>query len=201
MQVGNRWSHLLLSVNVHRHLIHLIVNLPPFSHIPHTKKAQEQTNYGVQEPFFVLVSTPCDYWFVVSDLSSLLFFFFFFFFSIRWRRVGSYSNSSIGVSAMHMQLLKNNKVVIFDRMDMGPSNLSLPNGTACVTKPKLPNRLHCSLSLIRRRFKLVPSTPLPDRHVVLLRLFGLQRYLNPDRRIRRRGSSDTHFHSLRRRVL
>ncbi|GMY26072.1 aldehyde oxidase GLOX [Fagus crenata] len=45
---------------------------------------------------------------------------------------------SVGVSAMHMQLLKNNKVIIFDRMDMGPSNLSLPNGTACVTKPKLP---------------------------------------------------------------
>ena len=47
-------------------------------------------------------------------------------------------NSSIGVSAMHMQVLKNNKVLIYDRMDMGPSNLSLPNGTACVKKPKLP---------------------------------------------------------------
>ncbi|GFQ04049.1 galactose oxidase [Phtheirospermum japonicum] len=29
---------------------------------------------------------------------------------------------------MHMQLLKNNKVVIFDRTDFGPSNLSLPGG-------------------------------------------------------------------------
>lgn len=37
-------------------------------------------------------------------------------------------HSSVGVSAMHMQLLKNNKVVIFDRTDMGPSNLSLPDG-------------------------------------------------------------------------
>ncbi|OWM75984.1 hypothetical protein CDL15_Pgr009629 [Punica granatum] len=35
---------------------------------------------------------------------------------------------SIGVSAMHMQLLPNNKVVIFDRTDFGPSNLSLPDG-------------------------------------------------------------------------
>nr|XP_016434243.1 PREDICTED: WSC domain-containing protein ARB_07867-like [Nicotiana tabacum] len=35
---------------------------------------------------------------------------------------------SIGVSAMHMQLLYNNKVVIFDRTDFGPSNLSLPDG-------------------------------------------------------------------------
>ncbi|CAN8293526.1 unnamed protein product [Cochlearia groenlandica] len=33
---------------------------------------------------------------------------------------------SIGISAMHMQLLHNNKVVIFDRTDFGPSNLSLP---------------------------------------------------------------------------
>ncbi|GAA0184546.1 hypothetical protein LIER_31834 [Lithospermum erythrorhizon] len=35
---------------------------------------------------------------------------------------------SIGISAMHMQLLHNNKVVIFDRTDFGPSNLSLPAG-------------------------------------------------------------------------
>lgn len=35
---------------------------------------------------------------------------------------------SVGVSAMHMQLLYNNKVVIFDRTDFGPSNLSLLAG-------------------------------------------------------------------------
>lgn len=33
---------------------------------------------------------------------------------------------SIGVSAMHMQLLKNNRVIIFDRTNMGPSNLTFP---------------------------------------------------------------------------
>ncbi|XP_058193370.1 aldehyde oxidase GLOX-like [Rhododendron vialii] len=38
---------------------------------------------------------------------------------------------SIGVSAMHMQLLRNNKVVIFDRTDFGTSNLSLPTGKSC----------------------------------------------------------------------
>nr|XP_043623165.1 aldehyde oxidase GLOX [Erigeron canadensis] len=38
---------------------------------------------------------------------------------------------SIGISAMHMQLLHNNKVVIFDRTDFGPSNLSLPFGSPC----------------------------------------------------------------------
>ncbi|XP_027098560.2 aldehyde oxidase GLOX-like [Coffea arabica] len=35
---------------------------------------------------------------------------------------------SIGISAMHMQLLYNNKVVIFDRTDFGRSNISLPFG-------------------------------------------------------------------------
>ncbi|XP_049404029.1 aldehyde oxidase GLOX-like [Solanum stenotomum] len=37
-------------------------------------------------------------------------------------------HKSIGISAMHMQLLHNNKVVIFDRTDFGSSNLSLPRG-------------------------------------------------------------------------
>ncbi|KAK2637628.1 hypothetical protein Ddye_025423 [Dipteronia dyeriana] len=37
-------------------------------------------------------------------------------------------HASIGISAMHMQLLHNNKVIIFDRTDFGPSNLSLPGG-------------------------------------------------------------------------
>ncbi|OMO75315.1 hypothetical protein COLO4_26184 [Corchorus olitorius] len=38
---------------------------------------------------------------------------------------------SIGISAMHMQLLRNDRIVVFDRTDFGPSNLSLPNGN-CV---------------------------------------------------------------------
>lgn len=40
----------------------------------------------------------------------------------RW----DFLQPSIGISAMHMQLLHNNKVVIFDRTDYGPSNLLLP---------------------------------------------------------------------------
>ncbi|OMO75317.1 hypothetical protein COLO4_26186 [Corchorus olitorius] len=35
---------------------------------------------------------------------------------------------SIGVSAMHMQLLRNDRVVMFDTTRFGASNLSLPNG-------------------------------------------------------------------------
>ncbi|CAM8998679.1 unnamed protein product [Rhodiola kirilowii] len=35
--------------------------------------------------------------------------------------------SNIGISAMHMQLLFNDRVIIFDRTDFGPSNISLSN--------------------------------------------------------------------------
>ncbi|XP_010256224.1 PREDICTED: aldehyde oxidase GLOX [Nelumbo nucifera] len=42
----------------------------------------------------------------------------------QWRLL----HTNIGLSAMHMQLLHNNKVVMFDRTDFGPSNLSLPPG-------------------------------------------------------------------------
>ncbi|KAK9270141.1 hypothetical protein L1049_025717 [Liquidambar formosana] len=35
---------------------------------------------------------------------------------------------SIGISAMHMQLLHNDRVIMFDRTDYGPSNLSLAGG-------------------------------------------------------------------------
>nr|CAD1837425.1 unnamed protein product [Ananas comosus var. bracteatus] len=41
---------------------------------------------------------------------------------------------SIGVSAMHMQLLHNDRVIIFDRTDFGPSKLNLPGG-ACRRDP------------------------------------------------------------------
>ncbi|KAI3429129.1 uncharacterized protein J3R85_008543, partial [Psidium guajava] len=42
----------------------------------------------------------------------------------RW----SLLRPSIGISAMHMQVLPDGNVVIFDRTDFGPSNLSLPRG-------------------------------------------------------------------------
>ncbi|KAJ0643502.1 putative galactose oxidase [Helianthus annuus] len=35
---------------------------------------------------------------------------------------------NIGISAMHMQLLPNDRVLIYDRTDFGISNISLPNG-------------------------------------------------------------------------
>ncbi|PON93846.1 1,4-alpha-glucan-branching enzyme [Trema orientale] len=45
---------------------------------------------------------------------------------------------NIGISAMHMQLLNNDRVVIYDRTDFGPSNLSLPAGKC------LPNSKECT---------------------------------------------------------
>ncbi|PRQ23612.1 putative galactose oxidase [Rosa chinensis] len=41
---------------------------------------------------------------------------------------------SVGISAMHMQLLHNDRVIMFDRTDFGKSNLSLPNGV-CRNNP------------------------------------------------------------------
>ncbi|KAK9052699.1 hypothetical protein SSX86_029329 [Deinandra increscens subsp. villosa] len=40
----------------------------------------------------------------------------------EWRLL----HENIGISPMHMQLLRNDKVVMFDRTDAGPSNISLP---------------------------------------------------------------------------
>ncbi|CAN6380718.1 unnamed protein product [Urochloa humidicola] len=42
-------------------------------------------------------------------------------------------HASIGVSAMHMQLLPGDFVLMFDRTDTGPSNLSLPATSPCAT--------------------------------------------------------------------
>ncbi|KAF3957526.1 hypothetical protein CMV_017471 [Castanea mollissima] len=42
----------------------------------------------------------------------------------RWQVL----QNNIGITAMHMQLLNDDRVVIFDRTDFGKSNLSLPNG-------------------------------------------------------------------------
>ncbi|KAM4122119.1 hypothetical protein ACB094_01G058000 [Castanea mollissima] len=42
----------------------------------------------------------------------------------RWQVL----QNNIGIIAMHMQLLNDDRVVIFDRTDFGKSNLSLPNG-------------------------------------------------------------------------
>ncbi|KAI3908683.1 hypothetical protein MKW92_016142 [Papaver armeniacum] len=51
---------------------------------------------------------------------------------------------NIGVSAMHMQLLYNDRVIIFDRTDFGPSNLSLPNGVCRYNPDDLALKVDCT---------------------------------------------------------
>lgn len=53
-------------------------------------------------------------------------------------------HASIGISAMHMQLLRNNKVVMFDRTDFGSSNLSLPSGHCRIDSSEVILKRDCS---------------------------------------------------------
>lgn len=57
----------------------------------------------------------------------------------RWRLL----QKSVGIAAMHMQLLRNDHVVMFDRTDFGPSNLSLPNGK-CLRDPNANIKVDCT---------------------------------------------------------
>ncbi|KAK8580846.1 hypothetical protein V6N13_143905 [Hibiscus sabdariffa] len=58
----------------------------------------------------------------------------------RWKLL----QTSIGISAMHMQLLRNDRVVIFDRTDFGKSNLSLPNRKCRNDPTEVVLKLDCS---------------------------------------------------------
>ncbi|EPS72896.1 hypothetical protein M569_01859, partial [Genlisea aurea] len=51
---------------------------------------------------------------------------------------------SIGISAMHMQLLNDDRVVVFDRTDFGPSNLSLPNGRCRYDSHEMVSKKDCT---------------------------------------------------------
>ena len=50
----------------------------------------------------------------------------------RWELL----QDSVGVSAMHMQLLHNDRVILFDRTNVGPSNLTFPPGHPCRRNPR-----------------------------------------------------------------
>ncbi|CAA6660588.1 unnamed protein product [Spirodela intermedia] len=69
----------------------------------------------------------------MAEHHHLAFFIFFFFAQAAmagWSGGGEWRvlRESIGISAMHMQLMRNDKVAMFDRTDFGASNLSLPGG-------------------------------------------------------------------------
>ncbi|CAN4122941.1 unnamed protein product [Withania somnifera] len=52
--------------------------------------------------------------------------------------------SNIGISAMHMQLLHNDRVVMYDRTDFGASNISLPNGKCRNNSNDLALKVDCT---------------------------------------------------------
>lgn len=58
----------------------------------------------------------------------------------RWQLL----QRSVGLSAMHMQLLNNDRVVMFDRTDFGPSNINLPAGKCRRDATELALKLDCT---------------------------------------------------------
>lgn len=58
----------------------------------------------------------------------------------RWQLL----QKSIGVSAMHMQLLHNDNLIIFDRTDFGPSNISLPDSKCREDQNDLALKVDCT---------------------------------------------------------
>ncbi|CAA0336577.1 putative galactose oxidase [Arabidopsis thaliana] len=75
---------------------------------------------------------------IVSDVNHLRYFAVFFLLSCH---VASGDEGTwelllpnVGISAMHSQLLHNDRVIMYDRTNFGPSNISLPNG-ACRSSP------------------------------------------------------------------
>jgi len=65
-------------------------------------------------------------------------------------------HASIGVSAMHMQLLPGDFVLMFDRTDMGPSNISLAALAPCATTADGADRTSHSVLLDLRSNVLHP---------------------------------------------
>ncbi|XP_004147869.1 aldehyde oxidase GLOX [Cucumis sativus] len=65
---------------------------------------------------------------------------------------------SVGISAMHMQLLQNDRVVMYDRTDFGPSNLSLPGGK-CLRDPKAKIKVDCTAHSIE--YNVITNTFRP----------------------------------------
>ncbi|CAN0920516.1 Aldehyde oxidase GLOX [Linum grandiflorum] len=67
---------------------------------------------------------------------------------------------NIGISAMHMQLLHNNKVVMFDRTDFGPSNLTFPNNRCRFDPSDAALQLDCTAHSVLYDISTNHITPL-----------------------------------------
>ncbi|KAI3828164.1 hypothetical protein L1987_02261 [Smallanthus sonchifolius] len=86
---------------------------------------------------------------------------------------------SIGISAMHMQLLPNDRVVIYDRTDFGVSNISLPHGKC------RPNSTDCSAHSVE--YDVVSNSVRPL--MVLSNVWCSSGSLMPDGRLVQTGGN------------
>ncbi|MCL7040632.1 hypothetical protein MKW94_004133 [Papaver nudicaule] len=75
---------------------------------------------------------------------------------VKWQLL----HKSIGISAMHMQLLHNNKIVMYDRTDFGPSNLSLSNGRCRVDSSDTALKRDCTAHSLLYDIKTNSFRPL-----------------------------------------
>ncbi|XP_010459669.1 PREDICTED: aldehyde oxidase GLOX-like [Camelina sativa] len=67
---------------------------------------------------------------------------------------------NVGISAMHMQLLRNDRVVMFDRTNFGPSNISLPNGNCRDNPNDAVSRMDCTAHSIEYDVAMNTVRPL-----------------------------------------
>ncbi|CAI9281619.1 unnamed protein product [Lactuca saligna] len=121
----------------------------------------------------------------------LLFFFLVFLFQAQQCPAAGGSWSvllpSIGISAMHAQLLPNDRVVMYDRTDFGVSNISLPNG-AC-----RPNTTDCSAHSVE--YDVASNTVRPL--MVLSNVWCSSGTLMPDGRLVQTGGFDDGYRVVR----
>uniref|UniRef100_A0A0D3D7Y6 Glyoxal oxidase N-terminal domain-containing protein n=1 Tax=Brassica oleracea var. oleracea TaxID=109376 RepID=A0A0D3D7Y6_BRAOL len=68
--------------------------------------------------------------------------------------------SNVGISAMHMQLLPNDRVVMFDRTNFGPSNISLPNGNCRNNPQDAVSKIDCTAHSIEYKVESNTIRPL-----------------------------------------
>ncbi|XP_024969941.1 aldehyde oxidase GLOX1-like [Cynara cardunculus var. scolymus] len=94
---------------------------------------------------------------------------------------------SIGISAMHMQLLPNDRVVMYDRTDFGISNISLPDGKC------RPNSTDCSAHSVEYDIASNSIRPL----MVLTNVWCSSGTLMPDGRLVQTGGWDDGYRVVR----
>ncbi|KAI3759191.1 hypothetical protein L6452_06808 [Arctium lappa] len=94
---------------------------------------------------------------------------------------------SVGISAMHMQLLPNDRVVMYDRTDFGISNISLPDGKC------RPNSTDCSAHSVEYDVASNSIRPL----MVLTNVWCSSGTLIPDGRLVQTGGWDDGYRVVR----